>query len=339
MRRTLKPRIITAVAVAVLTLAAASVAQAYTTKSADCSGCHGTNPAVVLEAVETANDGTNATYKVTVTNPFGVAGWAVISGGVNIVRDKSATGTFKVPNGETYTVWGVSNGTSEGAASVQIRPVAPPAPPTEPSAPPVEPPAPPAEQPPAPPAPPAEPPAPAPPTEAAPPADPSAEASAPVQTGMLKIYLKRHGKNHRYTMTLRQHRDGHVQDHQSKRSCVVLKRVEYGTYELTLTMGTKTYTKTVVVEKAKTKVTIKLTKTSKNHKSKAKRGQPRIRVHIEAQLQERRQEAQEVAGSRPSRGAAVVPLSGPVSLRMPAPPPWTDPLLRHRRGCRSMLTL
>ena len=53
----------------------------------------------------------------------------------------------------------------------------------------------------------------------------------------------------------------------SKRSEIVLKKVEYGTYVLTLQVGDTTYTKDVVIEKAKTKVKIKLAKPSKHHKN------------------------------------------------------------------------
>ena len=127
MRQTRRFTLIATCAVAALTIGWASAAFAYTTKSAACSTCHGTSAAVTVEAVQTANDGVNATYRVTVSNPYGVAGWAVIADGVNIVRDRSATGTFRVAVGGTYTVWGVSNGAAgEGAASVQISPVAPP---------------------------------------------------------------------------------------------------------------------------------------------------------------------------------------------------------------------
>ncbi len=52
-----------------------------------------------------------------------------------------------------------------------------------------------------------------------------------------------------------------------KRSEIVLKKVEYGTYALTLQVGDKTYTKNVVIEKRKTKVTIKLAKPSKHHRN------------------------------------------------------------------------
>ena len=128
MRQTRRFTLIATCAVAALTIGWASAAYAYTTKSAACATCHGTSAAVTVEAAQTANDGVNATYRVTVSNPYGVAGWAVIADGVNIVRDRSATGTFRVAVGGTYTVWGVSNGAAgEGAASVQISPVAPPA--------------------------------------------------------------------------------------------------------------------------------------------------------------------------------------------------------------------
>ena len=269
MRQVPRFTLIATCAVAALTIGWASAAFAYTTKSAACSTCHGTSAAVTVEAVQTANDGANATYRVTVSNPYGVAGWAVLADGVNIVRDRSATGTFRVAVGGTYTVWGVSNGAAgEGAASVQISPVAPP---------------------PAPPAPPANrrrlhrptphpqhrlrrlrpqptcATCPGPSNEASPPA-PSDETT-PVSTGTLKIHIQRHGKNHRYTMTLVNADTGKTITVKGKRSEIVLKKVEYGTYALTLQVGDTTYTKNVVVEKPKTKVTIKLPKPSKHHRN------------------------------------------------------------------------
>lgn len=111
-----------------LTGAFASTALAHPSYSSACSSCHGSSTAVHVTAVQTANDGVNATYNVTVTSPSTVKGWAVFSGSTNIAYASASTGTFVVADGNTYTVW--ANDPSSGATSIQISPVAPTPPPS-----------------------------------------------------------------------------------------------------------------------------------------------------------------------------------------------------------------
>jgi hypothetical protein len=110
-------------------LSFAAEAQAHATQTRTCTGCHTAAAAVVVTAVQTANNGVNATYNVTVNNPYGQTAWAVFSGSTK-TAGAAGTGSTAVvlPVGKTYTVFGVSgngNGT-EGYASISISPAAPP---------------------------------------------------------------------------------------------------------------------------------------------------------------------------------------------------------------------
>jgi hypothetical protein len=110
-------------------LSFAAEAQAHASQTKTCTGCHGPSAAVVVTAVQTANNGVNATYNVTVNNPYGQTAWAVFSG---TTKSAGAAGTGSaavvLPVGKTYTVFGVSgNGNGiEGYASISISPAAPP---------------------------------------------------------------------------------------------------------------------------------------------------------------------------------------------------------------------
>jgi hypothetical protein len=82
---------------------------------------------VSVAVTQVSNDGTNATYNLTVTNPYGLNGWAVFSGSTKLAGTAAGSATFTVPDGKTYTVFGVSgdgNGT-EGYGSTTISPAAP----------------------------------------------------------------------------------------------------------------------------------------------------------------------------------------------------------------------
>jgi hypothetical protein len=130
-----------AIATVVLIGAFATTAQAFPTKTSACTGCHSKNTAVKVTATQTANDGTTATYKVTVAGPNSILGWAVLSGSTNIANATAGTGTFQVPVGKTYTVWGVSKTSSSmaGSNSIAISPTAPVVLPPEPTTTPVPP--------------------------------------------------------------------------------------------------------------------------------------------------------------------------------------------------------
>ena len=105
----------------------ASSAVATPTQKSPCSGCHSSDSAVTVAVTQVSNDGTNATYNLTVSNPYGLNGWAVFSGSTKLAGTAAGTATFTVPDGKTYTVFGVSgdgNGT-EGYGSTTISPAAP----------------------------------------------------------------------------------------------------------------------------------------------------------------------------------------------------------------------
>jgi hypothetical protein len=104
----------------------AAEAQAHATQTKTCTGCHARSAAVIVSAVQTANNGVNATYNVTVNNPYGQNAWAVFSGTTKSAGAAGSGSTAVVlPVGKTYTVFGVSgNGAgTEGYASISVSPV------------------------------------------------------------------------------------------------------------------------------------------------------------------------------------------------------------------------
>ena len=112
-----------AIAIFGLMAAFAATAQAYPTRTTPCSGCHSTSTSVSVSATPVSNDGMNATYAVKVATASGLDGWAVFAGSTKLAYGTSATGSFTVPVGATYTVYGVINGGSSNSAS--ISPAAP----------------------------------------------------------------------------------------------------------------------------------------------------------------------------------------------------------------------
>lgn len=101
----------------------ASTALAHPTYASACTSCHGSSTAITVSAVQTANDGVNATYKVAVVSPGSTKGWAVLNGSTNLANASAATGSFTVADGGTYTLW--ASDPSVGATSIQLKPVAP----------------------------------------------------------------------------------------------------------------------------------------------------------------------------------------------------------------------
>jgi hypothetical protein len=117
---------VTAVAAVAMVAAFATTAQAFPDKTSACSGCHTKSTVVNVAPVQTANDGVKATYSITVTGPNSVLGWTVLNGSTMVANATAGTGTFQVPVGKTYTVWGVSkNGSMPYSNSITISPVAP----------------------------------------------------------------------------------------------------------------------------------------------------------------------------------------------------------------------
>ncbi len=123
----MKKRLVMAVVLAsasAILAGTATTAQAFPSKSASCSSCHGGIVAgVSVRTALLSNNGRTASYRVTVSGGGGAKGWAVFSGSVNKARATASSGTFKVAVGRTYRVWGVVFGT--GANYRTIRPSAP----------------------------------------------------------------------------------------------------------------------------------------------------------------------------------------------------------------------
>jgi len=114
---------ITAVAAVALVAAFATTAQAFPDKTSACSDCHTKSAVVNVTAIETANDGVNASYSVTVTGPNSILGWTVLNGSTMVANANAGTGTFQVPAGKTYTVWGVSkSGSMPYSNSITVSP-------------------------------------------------------------------------------------------------------------------------------------------------------------------------------------------------------------------------
>lgn len=99
----------------------ATTAQAYPTKTSDCSGCHsGVN--VPVTATLATTTGTNATYDFSATGADAVV---VFDGATKLFTFTAASGQFTVPTGKTYTVQSVAGpSTGDGFGSTTVSPVA-----------------------------------------------------------------------------------------------------------------------------------------------------------------------------------------------------------------------
>jgi len=102
-------------------LMASGTAMATPGKSSLCSGCHDRDTAVEISAVDQGCSGSNANYTVTVSNTFsGGEGWAVFNGSSNIANSRGTSGSFSVPAGTGYEVWGVSDGSGRGGSNYVV---------------------------------------------------------------------------------------------------------------------------------------------------------------------------------------------------------------------------
>ncbi len=109
-----------------LAISAASAAMAFPTRTTACTNCHGADPTVIVTATETSNNGTTATYNVSVSDTWGdgITSWAVFDGTTKLAGAYNA-GTFSVPVGKTYKVYGVAGAGGLASNSINISPVAP----------------------------------------------------------------------------------------------------------------------------------------------------------------------------------------------------------------------
>jgi hypothetical protein len=109
----------------------ASSAQAHPTQTKSCSNCHSSDAAVTIAATFVSSNTAGTTYAIGVNNPYGTNGWGVFSGSTKIGGTAGDGANITVPNGVTYTIFGVSgdNNGTEGFSSTSVSPVAPPPPP------------------------------------------------------------------------------------------------------------------------------------------------------------------------------------------------------------------
>jgi hypothetical protein len=98
----------------------ASTATAHPTKKSACSGCHHSSSAVRITITKKSSTSTKVTYAVKVTGGKGTAGWAVLSGGKNLARKRSSSGTFTVAKGRTVKVWAVKTGSGATCRSLVV---------------------------------------------------------------------------------------------------------------------------------------------------------------------------------------------------------------------------
>ena len=113
-----------------IAMSAAGSAMAFPTRTGACTGCHNVDSAVVVTATQTSNNGTTATYNVSVSNTYGdgMTAWAVFDGTARLAGAYNA-GTFSVAVGKTYKVYGVASSAGLGSNSINISPTAPTPPP------------------------------------------------------------------------------------------------------------------------------------------------------------------------------------------------------------------
>ena len=107
----------------------ASGAQAHPNLTSKCSGCHTLDAAhVTITATFVSSNAAGTTYAIAVNNPYGTNGWGVYNGSSKIAGAAGNGTSVTVPNGITYTVYGVSgnNNGVEGYNSRTVSPVAPP---------------------------------------------------------------------------------------------------------------------------------------------------------------------------------------------------------------------
>jgi len=121
MKKALTIAVITAALTGAL-LAGATTAVATPGKSRSCNACHTPiKSSIVVKVTKVSSTSTKVKYKVTVTGGSGARAWAVLSGGKNIARASSSTGTFTVTKGKTFTVWGVRKSTGSNRKTLTAK--------------------------------------------------------------------------------------------------------------------------------------------------------------------------------------------------------------------------
>lgn len=118
-----KARILAGMSLVVVALVAAFATYSYagSSSTARCDGCHEAG-VVQLHVTQTSNNGVSASYDVSMT---GGAAWAVFDGSNRLAGAVGTTGSFTVPCGKTYDVFGCS---TDNSAKVSVSPTLPPDP-------------------------------------------------------------------------------------------------------------------------------------------------------------------------------------------------------------------
>jgi hypothetical protein len=121
MKKALAITVIT-IAMAGALLAGATTAAATPGKSRACNACHTPiKSSIVVKVTKVSSTSTKVKYKVTVTGGRGANAWAVFSGGKNVARGSSSTGTFSVAKGKLFTVWGVRKSTGSARKTLTAK--------------------------------------------------------------------------------------------------------------------------------------------------------------------------------------------------------------------------
>ena len=121
--------LVVAIAGALGVFAASAYAEpSYTTV---CGSCH-SGSGVSVAATKSSSDATTTTYSVVVTGGTGQVGWAVFNGSTKVTDGTSATGSFTVDDGTTYTVYAVnySSATTDGLGQTSVSPASSATPPS-----------------------------------------------------------------------------------------------------------------------------------------------------------------------------------------------------------------
>lgn len=113
-----KARILAGMTLVVIALVAAFATYSYATSgsSSRCDGCHDA-AGVTLEVTQTSNNGVTASYDVSMT---GGTAWAVFDASNRLAGAVATTGSFTVPCGKTYDVFGCN--ADDGMMKVSVNP-------------------------------------------------------------------------------------------------------------------------------------------------------------------------------------------------------------------------
>lgn len=108
-----KALVVALASVVIAPWAAGTDVMATPDNSGACSSCHDRDSGVSVQTTFMGCSGSNANYSVTVSNTYsGQEGWALFDAGANVRNGNGMTGSFTVPGGKSYEIWGVSKDSS-----------------------------------------------------------------------------------------------------------------------------------------------------------------------------------------------------------------------------------